>query len=277
MSETGKTNRKRILITGAGGRVGHALRTHLKDRYDFRLLDVRPVEDAEPGDQVVVADVADFEQVLEASRGVDAIAHLAIGWEARRGTRAALAKKTIDVDIRGCYNVLEAAHLNKVGCVVFASTNHVTGLNEQDGIVSRPELPVRPDGIYGAGKAFGEALGRCYADRMGVRFFAIRIANFNNRDEPGRDYAPGENRWLSPRDAAELWARCIEAEHVPFGIFYGVSRGAEKKWDLSSNEDVLGWEPQDDGTLPEFRALYANRTRRTEQPSTRAAGNRGGR
>ena len=256
MSESTAGKRKRILITGAGGRVGHALRKHLKDRYDFRLLDVRPIEDAERGDQVVVADTADFEQMLEATRGVDAIAHLAIGWEARGGTRAALARKTIDVDIRGLYNVYECARANKVGCVVFASTNHVTGINEEEKIVSRPELPVRPDGIYGAGKAFGEALGRYYADRMGVRVYCIRIANFNGKDEPGRDYAPGENRWLSPRDAAELWARCIEAEHIPFGIFYGVSRGAGKKWDLTSNKEVLGWEPQDDGTLPEFRALY---------------------
>jgi uronate dehydrogenase len=251
--------RKRLLITGAGGKVGTALRTHLRDRYDLRLLDVRRVEDAERGDQVVVANTANFEQLVEATRGVDAIAHLAIGWEARGGTQAALAQKTIDVDIRGVYNVLQCAHLNKVGCVVFASTNHVTGLNEQDGVVSRPELPVRPDGIYGAGKAFGEALGRYYADRMGVRFFAVRIANFNNRDEPGRDYAPGENRWLSPRDAASLFSACIEAEHIPFGIFYGVSKSAEKKWDLSSNKEILGWEPQDDGTLPEFRALYSRR------------------
>src|SRR5918996_470361 len=210
MSET--KERKRLLITGAGGKVGHALRTHLRDRYDLRLLDVRPVEDAQPGDRVVVADVANFEHMLEATRGVDAIAHLAIGWQARRGTQAELARKTIDVDIRGLYNVYESAHLNRVGCVVFASTNHVTGLNEQDGIVSRPELPVRPDGIYGAGKAFGEALGRYYADRKGVRVYCIRIANFNGLDEPGRDYAPGENRWLSPRDAAALFWRCIKAE-----------------------------------------------------------------
>src|SRR5687767_14868401 len=117
MTDTSSGKRKRLLITGAGGKVGSALRRHLADRFDFRLFDVRRVEDAARGDQVVVGDVASFDQVLEATRGVDAIAHLAIGWEARGGTQAALAHKTIDTDIRGCYNVLEAAHLNKVECV----------------------------------------------------------------------------------------------------------------------------------------------------------------
>src|SRR5688500_14076738 len=49
-----QSNRKRLLITGAAGKVGHALRTHLRDRYDFRLLDLRRVDDAQSGDEVVV-------------------------------------------------------------------------------------------------------------------------------------------------------------------------------------------------------------------------------
>jgi hypothetical protein len=40
---------------------------------------------------------------------------------------------------------------------------------------------------------------------------------------------------------------------VRFGIFYGVSGGSEKKWDLSTARDLLGYEPQDDGSKPERR------------------------
>ena len=81
---------------------------------------------------------------------------------------------------------------------MYASTNHVTGLNEQDGLLSKPYEPVRPDSIYGAGKAFGEALGRYYADRHDIRVHCLRIANFNGKDEPGRFYKKGKSRWLSP-------------------------------------------------------------------------------
>jgi nucleoside-diphosphate-sugar epimerase len=255
MSDAG-TRRKKVLITGAGGRVGTALRKHLRARYDLRLLDIKPIEGTEPGDEQVIADTSRFDDVLEATRGVDAIVHLALATQWRHATRASVARRTLEVDMPGLHAVYESARINKVGCVVFASTNHVTGLNEQDGIVSRPELPVRPDGIYGAGKAFGEALGRYYAERQGVRVVCLRIANFNGKDEPGQDYAPGESRWLSPRDAAQLVWRSIEAEHVPFGIFYAVSGGSEKKWDLTATREVLGYDPEDDGSLEKWRALY---------------------
>jgi uronate dehydrogenase len=249
-------DQKKLLITGAAGVVGTALRTHLRDRYALRLMVHSTVPEVEPGQEVVAADIANFESVLEASVGVDAIAHLALHRNRRRGTEAERAQLTIDVDIRGVYNVLEAARINRVKAVVYASTNHVTGLNEQDGIVSRPDGAVRPDSIYGAGKAFGEALGRLYADRHNVRFYCLRIANFNGKDEPGRDYEPGKSRWLSPRDLAQLTWRCIEAEHVPFGIFYGVSGGAEQKWDLANGREILGYVPEDDGSLAQWRERY---------------------
>lgn len=248
--------RPRLLITGAGGVVGTALRRELRGRYDFHLLFHGQAPEVEPDDEAVVADIADFEAVLEATAGVDAVLHLALASGVRQMARAQRARNTIDVDIRGLYNVFEASRINRVRTVVFASTNHVTGLNEQEGLVSTPDAPVRPDSIYGAGKAFGEALGRLYADRHGLRVFCLRIANFNGKDEPGRYYEPGASRWLSPRDLAQLVWRCIDTEHLHWGIFYGVSGGAERKWDLANATQLLGYRPEDDGSAEQWRARY---------------------
>lgn len=249
--------RKRLLITGAAGKVGGALRKHLGDRYDLRLLFHRTVpDDLKPEEQMVVGDISDFESMLEATRDVDIVAHCAIFNRTRGMTRSALTRLTFDVDMKSCYNIYEAARLNGVETVVFASTNHVTGLNEKEGLLSKPELPVRPDGIYGAGKAFAEALGRYYADAHGLRVFCLRIANFNGLDEPGRKYEPGQARWLSPRDCAQLTWRCIENKDLKFGIYYGVSRGGEEKWDLSNAAEELGYAPEDDGSLPEWQSRY---------------------
>ena len=72
------SERKKLLITGAAGKVGSGLRRHLKDRYDFRLLFHRTVPAVEPDDEIVVSDLANFENMVEACEGIDTIVHLGI-------------------------------------------------------------------------------------------------------------------------------------------------------------------------------------------------------
>ncbi|MDE2889710.1 MAG: NAD(P)-dependent oxidoreductase [Gemmatimonadota bacterium] len=244
--------KKKIFLTGAAGSLGTSIRSRMRARYDFRLLLHSTVpDDVHSDDQVVFGSVADHAAMVEAMSGVDAVVHLAIRrWSGM--TAEDVAKATLEVDNPGVYNILEAARITAVPVVVFASTNHVTGLYEKEGLVSTPESPVRPDGVYGAGKAFGEALGRFYAERYGIRVICLRVANFNGKDAPGTRYEAGYSRWLSPRDLAQLVWRSVEAEHVDFGIFYGVSGGSEKKWDLSNARELLGYIPEDDGSLPEY-------------------------
>ena len=241
------TQRKKLFITGAAGNVGSGLRRYLRDRYDLRLLFHNNIPEVEPGDEVVVADLADFASMVEASAGVDALIHLGLGKSGRGNTRSHFNQVIMEVNIKGTYNVFEAARINQVPRIIFASTNHVTGMYEKERIYTTPDMPVRPDSMYGVSKAFGEALGRHYHEAHGMSVYCIRIANFPNTDEVNHEYEPGMNRWLSARDMAELTACCLEAPHPQFGIFYGVSRGGEKKWDLSNSRELVGWEPQDSG------------------------------
>ena len=241
------STRKRLFITGAAGNVGSALRRYLRDRYDLRLLFHSKVPEVEPEDQIVVSDLADFASMVEAGDGIDAIVHLGIATGGRGYPRSRYNQMIMETNVHGTYNIFESARINKIPTVVFASTNHVTGYYEKEGAVSRPNLPVRPDSMYGVSKAYGEALGRFYHDAHGMSVYCIRIANFPNTDEVNSQYEPGMNRWLSSRDIAELTACCIEASQPQFGIFYAASLGGEKKWDLSSGKELVGWEPQDRG------------------------------
>ena len=239
--------RKKLFITGAAGLVGSALRRYLRERYDFRLLFHSKIPEVEPGDEVVVSDLSNFENMVEACDGVDAIAHLGIAVPGRGAPRTLYNQMIMETNIKGTYNIFEAARINKVSKVIFASTNHVTGFYERENVYTTPNMPVRPDSMYGISKAFGEAMGRHYHDEYGMSVYCIRIANFPNTDEVNTDYEPGLNRWLSARDMSELTACCIEAPHPQFGIFYGVSKGGEKKWDISNAKELVGWEPQDNG------------------------------
>ena len=62
----------RVLITGSAGQIGQHLITNLKDRYEFRGLDIRPT----PQIDDTVASVTDWDAVNHASQGMDATIHL---------------------------------------------------------------------------------------------------------------------------------------------------------------------------------------------------------
>ena len=127
---------------------------------------------------------------------------------------------------------------------MFASTNHVTGGWESDGILATPDMPPRADSLYGVTKAFGEVLGRFYADRHGLEFVAVRIGGVYADDRPHviRDIW----MWTSQRDMAELLRRAVQAEGIRFAIVYGGSNNPNSCLELASADDILGFVPQDD-------------------------------
>jgi len=230
-------DRKKVLITGAAGRIGNSLREHLKDRYTLRLLYHNKVL-PEEGEEIVLGDIADMDAMLAAMDGMDSVVHMA----------AIPGEDTFDrilsVNIHGTYTVLEAARQCGANRVVFASTNHVTGMYEKKGpVYTTPNMPVRPDSYYGVSKAFGEAIGRYYVDRFDMAVFCLRIGSF----VPTPTSVRCLSTWISARDMAQLVWRCIEAEDVRFGIYYGISNNTRKYWDISNAQREIGYAPEDDG------------------------------
>ena len=143
---------QKVLITGAAGRIGRTLRAGLKDRCDLRLMDRKPIDEAEV-DDVHVGDVADVEWMAAVCQGVDAVVHLA-----GDPNTGAPWESVLEVNIKGTYGAYEGARRAGAQRLVFASSNHATGFYEQEGVYTTPEMPVRPDSLYGVSKSFGEDL-----------------------------------------------------------------------------------------------------------------------
>jgi uronate dehydrogenase len=228
---------KRILITGAAGHIGRALRAGLAGRYAvLRLADIAPQAPAGPGEEVCTVDIRRPETLEPAMAGMDCVVHLAgipdeDSWERIR-----------DMNIDGCYNVFESARRAGVRRVVFASSNHAVGFHRRDRMIDDTDT-ARPDSRYGASKVFGEAIGRLYADKHGMSVACLRIGSFRPDDKPT---APRHlSTWISHRDMVQLTQRCIEHPDYHYVVVYGVSGNARNRWS-NANARFLGYAPLDD-------------------------------
>ena len=226
---------QRVLITGAAGGIGRRLREDIRGVYPtVRLSDRVPVDPARDGEEVMTADLTDLAACEAICAGVDGIVHLGgQSVEADWGT-------VLQANIVGCHNLFEAARRQGVQRVVFASTNHVIGFYRRTTRIDHA-VPPRPDSRYGVSKAFGEALGRYYADKHGLRVLSIRIGHFAERPMDRRRLSI----WISPRDFLQLVRIGLEHPELHYEIVYGASESDRSWWD-NANAYGLGYKPQDE-------------------------------
>jgi uronate dehydrogenase len=100
--------------------------------------------------------------------------------------------------------------------------------------------PVRPDGLYGLSKAFGENLARLYFDRYGIETVCLRIGSSFPEPKTRRMLAT----WLSYDDLERLVVSSLTAPLVGFSIVYGLSDNTTSWWD-NTGARHLGYRPQD--------------------------------
>lgn len=269
-----------VLMTGVYGRCGTAVIDHLhdSDEYDFTYFNRsdRPEDHPYGGYDTVVGDVADGDALREAAEGHDAMVHMAAypytdgSWD-----------DVFEPNIVGMYNALEAAREAEMESFVFLSTNHVMGGYEDefapdiyypdDDLVVDHTDPVRPDSFYGMTKAYGEDMGRYYAEKKEYpkQFYAIRVCSVRmpeydhpygdaeravdegemerGSDEYEETVARMKAMWQSRRDFAHQIDCCLQDDDVEFGIFSGVSDNRRRWYDLEHARARLGYNPQDDG------------------------------
>ncbi|WP_107483990.1 NAD-dependent epimerase/dehydratase family protein, partial [Streptomyces recifensis] len=186
----------------------------------------------------ITADLADLDALREAVRGTDAVLHLAgISLEAP-------FEKILKANIEGTYHLYEAARLEGVPRVVFASSNHAVGgapVPAPHGPRIPVDTPHRPDTFYGLSKCFGEDLAQLYWDRHGIETVSVRIGSCFPEPTSVRMLSI----WLSPADAARLFHAAFTAEDVGHTVVYGSSANTRLWWDLASAR-ALGYAPEDD-------------------------------
>ena len=239
-----------LLMTGAAGGLGQAMRARLKATCDvLRLSDIGAMAPAQAGEEVVQADLADAAAVNALVAGCQAIVHF--GGVSTEQPWAPI----LQANIIGAYNLYEAARIHGVKRVIFASSNHVMGFYRQSEVVDA-QTPPRPDGLYGLSKAFGEDLSRLYFDRYGIETACVRIGSSFPEPRDRRMLAT----WMSYDDLHRLITACLTTPVLGHSIIYGTSDNSVSWYDNRLARHI-GYRPQDSSDV--FReAVYA----RTPEP-----------
>ena len=241
-------------MTGGCGVIGSILKPALGKQYRITCLDT-----TKTGPNCVAADVARLEDIEPFFENVDNVIHLAAA-----SSLHADWESVYKTNILGTYNVFEAARKHGTKKIIFASSNHVTGLYESDWPISavvKGDLrhldpskiqmvshlsPPRSDSLYGASKLFGEGLSQFYSEEYGIAVICLRIGTVRPYEWP----LPSETRffstWLSHRDLVQLVEKALRVEGIAYDVFYGVSDNKWRFWDISHGKEVIGYDPQDD-------------------------------
>ena len=244
---------KKILITGGAGLVGSILIEGLKNNFEIRILDQKAVE----GIDSRVGDISNLESILPAFENIDTVVHLA-------GDRRVYGdwNSILNNNITGIYNIYEAARINGVERLVFASSQHATGGFydvEPWSFINNGEyekLPdnykqldetcrIRPDSYYGASKSFGESLGSYYSDFHNLSTIHIRIGWVISDDDP--TFSPiSLNLWLSHKDICQIIELSVNADkNIKYDVFYATSDNHWKIWSIDKAKNILGYKPKD--------------------------------
>lgn len=229
---------KRLLLTGAAGGLGRILRERIKPWADVvRLTDLGDLGEAQPGEEIVRCDLADKAAVKAMMKDVDAVLHFGgISVEA-------CFEDVVQANIIGTYNLYEAVHAAGVRRVVYASSNHAIGFYRTTDRLDA-DVPLRPDGMYGLSKCFGETLSRYYYDRFAIETVCLRIGFSFPAPKDARTMVT----YLSYDDLVELIRCALFTLRVDHTIVYGSSDNPQSWWD-NSKAAHLGFRPKDSSAV----------------------------
>ncbi|TBX19874.1 NAD-dependent epimerase/dehydratase family protein [Nioella sediminis] len=225
---------KKIVLTGAAGRLGTILRGPLSQLCDTLVSSdiVESVKNLRANETYIRADLADKAAIMALLEGADIVVHFGSIVD------EAPFEELLGPNFIGAYNIWEAAHQNGLKRVVYASSIHAVGMYPKNECIGL-DAPHRPDTFYGLAKCFAEDLGRMYWEKRGLEAVCMRILSCA---PVGNARALGS--WLSDGDLVHLVERAIDTPVTGFSIIYGVSANDRCPVD-NSKASFLGYRPKD--------------------------------
>ena len=204
----------RILLTGASGCLGRAVRRVGAGKHEFVCVDIDPRGDSE----VREGTFTDLDLMRELMSGCDALIHTAALHGGHLESHTPL--QFTEVNVLGLQGLLELAVELDVGRVVFSSSMEVLigKLWNSSGMAVVDETtPPNPDWVYPLNKWQCELLGQYYTRNHGISFTAFRYMWFG--DEPA--LTPHLlARFVVPDDVARANLTAVERDDLAYNVLH---------------------------------------------------------
>lgn len=183
----------RILVTGGAGFIGSNLSKRLvKDGHQVVVFDnlLRGNKlDKSTFDliQFINGDVRDFETVNSAAKGCDIIFHFAavLGVDIVADNPV----ETMDVEVIGTRNIVNAAMQNNVQQVLYASTSGIYGHTSFENLLTE-EILVDPKTSYAMAKRYNEIYLASHYEEKKINVISLRFFNVYGHNQDNRMVVP---------------------------------------------------------------------------------------
>jgi len=211
----------RVLITGGSGNLGRYIVEEMKGKYEISLFDIKETEREDV--RFFKGDILDISGLEKATKGVDAVIHLA----AIPNPLFDTPERVFNVNVQGTFNVLEVASKCKVKRVVMASSDSTLGFVFKVNSCLIPEYlpideshPLKPEDPYGLSKLVGEEICASYTRGKGIETICLRICYiwFPHLKDAYRPLVDDPAQWWKTlwvyedaRDAARAFRLAVEA------------------------------------------------------------------
>ena len=243
----------KIAVFGAAGWVGRAILDNLSRGHEVRACD-RSAEawkavariDGEWLGGVLHGNVADYGSVDRALEGMDAIVHAAVYFSGAPGAYGVDDEQPFLVNLKGLWNVLEAARTRGIRRVVHIGSCQVV---HPEGVFFSSEVR-RPDaGLYSVTKRLQEEMCRQYHDAFGMSIVVLRPCSIvdlrKGINKLGEPLQPGSWNvsWVCRHDLAQACRLALEKEEIGLEVLNIAGHPeAERHCNVGRAREILGLE-----------------------------------
>jgi UDP-glucose 4-epimerase len=219
----------RIVVTGGSGRIGRYVIGELVAAHSITVFDRLPPANAN-GIQWINGNVEEFNEVVQAFAGADAIIHLAaIPLPGTVPDHVLFRTNTL-----GTYNVHEACYRLGIRRVVSTSSGAVLGWTYGEREWFPQYLPVdedhplNPHDAYGLSKLCGEEIARAYVFKCDMEAIVLRPSwvLFPETSKQLRERGGNQLKRFDPcayvdvRDLAQAYGKAVELPNLKHGVFF---------------------------------------------------------